>query len=84
MRKKIQYAIKVDVLGVLAIESCCRIYISRQERKAMHAQIPNFGNSAICNTFLVRHSARSGSVWVALVVKNVVLILLIFDVSIVS
>ena len=29
------------------------------------------------------HSARSGSVWVALVVKNIVLILLIFNVSIV-
>ena len=32
----------------------------------------------------IRHSARSGSVWVELVVKNTVLILPIFDVFIVS
>ena len=28
------------------------IYTSRQEGKAVHVQIPNFGNSAICHTFL--------------------------------
>ena len=35
------------------------------------------------NEIEMRHTARSGSVWVALIVKNIVLILLVFNIAIV-